>query len=188
MLAVAACGPRARRLLARGFTHSLHLHLHLRPCRPYGRAPNAKMGINQRDDVAAIGESVMRLLCLLCRALCRLPVSTRPPRPPQLPAPAQHRKPCRPRRSRAWCATWSALSACGGLHLTRAVVPVELPVPAGSMVVRGRNSLFLSAADGGTWVLTLQLARRRTMDQVRRGGAGGPSGLGRAERGGAGQG
>ncbi len=36
----------------------------------------------------------------------------------------------------------------------------------GSMVVRGRNSLSLSAADSGTWVITLQLARRRSMEQV----------------------
>lgn len=36
------------------------------------------------------------------------------------------------------------------------------------MVLRGRNSLSLSAADSGTWVLTLQLARRRTLEQVGR--------------------
>lgn len=35
------------------------------------------------------------------------------------------------------------------------------------MVVRGRNVLSLSAADGGTWVLTLQLARRRSWAQVK---------------------
>ena len=40
------------------------------------------------------------------------------------------------------------------------------PSSAGSMVVRGRNSLSLSAADSGTWVITLQLARRRSMEQV----------------------
>ena len=34
------------------------------------------------------------------------------------------------------------------------------------MIVRGRNSLTLSAADEGTWIVTLQLARRRTLDQV----------------------
>ena len=37
------------------------------------------------------------------------------------------------------------------------------------MIVRGRNSLTLSAADEGTWILTLQLARRRTLDQASRG-------------------
>jgi hypothetical protein len=34
------------------------------------------------------------------------------------------------------------------------------------MIVRGRNSLTLSAADEGTWIVTLQLARRRTLDQA----------------------
>ena len=34
------------------------------------------------------------------------------------------------------------------------------------MVVKGRNSLSLSAADSGLWILMLQLARRRTLDQV----------------------
>jgi hypothetical protein len=37
------------------------------------------------------------------------------------------------------------------------------------MIVRGRNSLTLSAADEGTWIVTLQLARRRTLDQASRG-------------------
>lgn len=41
------------------------------------------------------------------------------------------------------------------------------PYCAGTMVVRGRNSLSLSAADSGTWVLTMQLARRRTLEQVK---------------------
>lgn len=35
-------------------------------------------------------------------------------------------------------------------------------------MLRGRNSLSLSAADSGTWVITLQLARRRTQEQVGR--------------------
>lgn len=35
------------------------------------------------------------------------------------------------------------------------------------MVVRGRNSLSLSAPDAGTWVLLVQLARRRTAEQVK---------------------
>lgn len=59
--------------------------------RPYSRAHNQKMGVNQRDDAAAIGQ----------------------------------------------------------------------------MVVRGRNSLSLAAADGSVWVITLQLARRRSLEQVK---------------------
>ena len=35
------------------------------------------------------------------------------------------------------------------------------------MVVRGRNSLSVSAADGGTWVLSLQLAQRRSTEEVK---------------------
>jgi hypothetical protein len=61
------------------------------PHRPYGRALNAKMGINQRDDVASIG----------------------------------------------------------------------------LMVVRGRNVLSMTAADSGPFIITLHLARRRTLDQVK---------------------
>ncbi|KAI3425891.1 hypothetical protein D9Q98_007864 [Chlorella vulgaris] len=69
----------------------LDLKINNLPHRPYGRALNAKMGINQRDDVASIG----------------------------------------------------------------------------SMVVRGRNSLVATAAEGGTWVLTLQLARKRSLAEVK---------------------
>lgn len=32
--------------------------------------------------------------------------------------------------------------------------------------MKGRNSLALSAADSGLWILMLQLARRRTLEQV----------------------
>jgi hypothetical protein len=35
------------------------------------------------------------------------------------------------------------------------------------MVVRGRNSLVATAAEGGTWVLTLQLARKRSLAEVK---------------------
>ncbi len=38
--------------------------------------------------------------------------------------------------------------------------------PAGTLCIRGRNSLSLSAADPGIWVLLLQLARKRTINQV----------------------
>ncbi|EFN55528.1 hypothetical protein CHLNCDRAFT_52345 [Chlorella variabilis] len=69
----------------------MDLKINNMPHRPYARSLNAKMGINQRDDVASIG----------------------------------------------------------------------------TMVVRGRNTLSLSAPDSGTWVLMMHLARRRTMEQVK---------------------
>ena len=67
------------------------LRINTVPYRPYSRALNASMGINQRDDAASIGT-----LCL-----------------------------------------------------------------------RGRNALTVSAADGGAWVVGLQLARRRSLAQVK---------------------
>ena len=37
---------------------------------------------------------------------------------------------------------------------------------AGGMVVRGRNTIHFSAADSGRWLLTLQLARRRSLEEA----------------------
>ena len=34
------------------------------------------------------------------------------------------------------------------------------------MVVRGRNSLVVTAADSGLWVISAEIARRRSLDEV----------------------
>jgi hypothetical protein len=115
------------------------------PHRPYGRATNAKMGVNQRDDVAAIGARLA--------AAWQICVG-----PPHHCVQACH---CSSLVLLLQHVSNTGVEASSSNSLTPAV-------PAGNLVVRGRNSLGISAADGGTWVLMLQLARRRTLEQASR--------------------